>query len=61
MTVNILTPFKRYFAMSEINKYLWSFLVFNIGLLLFQTVITLSVTQYFGIPGKDIGYYLGFQ
>jgi len=47
--------------MKKISKYLWSYLILNTGIFLFQAVMTLAISQYFGVPGENIGYYLAVQ
>lgn len=61
ISYNIITPFIRYFSSQRISQYLWSFLVFNTGIFLFQSVMTLAMAQYFGVPGENIGYFLAIQ
>lgn len=54
VSYNIITPFIHYFSSRNISQYLWSYLVFNTGIFLFQSVMTLAMMQYFGIPGENI-------
>ncbi len=61
ISLNLAEPFIRYFGMKKISKYLWSYLILNTGIFLFQAVMTLAISQYFGVPGENIGYYLAVQ
>ena len=61
ISLNLAAPFIRYFGMKTISRYLWSYLMLNTGIFLFQAVMTLAISQYFGVPGEDIGYYLAIQ
>lgn len=61
ISLNLAAPFIRYFSMKPIARYLWSYLILNTGIFLFQAVMTLAISQYFGVPGEDIGYYLAVQ
>jgi DHA1 family tetracycline resistance protein-like MFS transporter len=61
VSLNLAAPFIRYFSMKQISKYLWSYLILNTGIFLFQAVMTLAISQYFGVPGENIGYYLAVQ
>ena len=61
ISLNLAAPFIRYFSMKQISKYLWSYLILNTGIFLFQAVMTLAISQYFGVPGENIGYYLAIQ
>lgn len=61
ISLNLAEPFIRYFGMKKISKYLWSYLILNTGIFLFQAVMTLAISQYFGVPGENIGYYLAAQ
>ncbi len=61
ISLNLAVPFIRYFSMKPISRYLWSYLILNTGIFLFQAVMTLAISQYFGVPGEDIGYYLAIQ
>lgn len=61
ISLNLAAPFIRYFSMKPIARYLWSYLILNTGIFLFQAVMTLAISQYFGVPGEDIGYYLAIQ
>lgn len=61
VSYNIVAPFVRYFSSQRISQYLWSYLVFNTGIFLFQSVMTLAMMQYFGVPGENIGFFLAIQ
>ncbi len=61
VSYNIVAPFVRYFSSRRISQYLWSYLVFNTGIFLFQSVMTLAMMQYFGVPGENIGFFLAIQ
>lgn len=61
VSYNIITPFIHYFSSRNISQYLWSYLVFNTGIFLFQSVMTLAMMQYFGIPGENIWFFLAVQ
>jgi len=61
LSLNILSPFIQYFSSPKISQYLWSYLVFNTGIFLFQSVMTLAMFQYFRVPGENIGFFLAIQ
>lgn len=61
VSYNIIAPFIRYFSSQRISQYLWSYLVFNTGIFLFQSVMTLAMMQYFGVPGENIWFFLAIQ
>ncbi len=61
VSYNIIAPFIRYFSSPQISQYLWSYLIFNTGIFLFQSVMTLAMMEYFGVPGENIGFFLAIQ
>jgi hypothetical protein len=61
LSLNIISPFVEYFSSPKISHYLWSYFVFNTGIFLFQSVMTLAMFQYFQVPGENIGFFLAIQ